>query len=46
MDGRIGFGLYQFCGNSGHVLVVVVWVVGVEWVGGLDQGLEVWGGVM
>ena len=26
-DERIGFGLYQSCGNRGSVLVSVVWVV-------------------
>ena len=26
MDERIGFGLYQSCGDRGSVLVAVVWV--------------------
>ena len=33
---RIGFGLYQSCGNRGSVGRVSVG----EWVGGVDQGLE------
>ena len=55
MDERFGFGLYQSCGNKGsfgRVSVFGLWwcggvggVVGA-WVGGLDQGLEEWGGVM
>ena len=40
MDKRIWFGLYQACGNKGSVGHMSVLV------GGLDQGLEVWGGVM
>ena len=50
MDERIGFGLYL---GTGEVLDVClsfgcgdVGGVGGEWVAGLDQGLEVWGGVM
>ena len=47
MDERIGF--YQSCGNRG-VLDVFLCLgcgdVGGEWVGRLDQGLEMWGGVM
>ena len=48
MDERIGFGLYQSCGNRGVLNVCVfgcggVGGVGGEWVGGLDQGLEGWG---
>ena len=40
----IGFGLYQSCGNWGSVgRVFWLWW---WWVGGLDQGLEGWGGVM
>ena len=50
MDERIGFGLYQSCGNRGSVGRVFgcgdVGGVGGEWVGSLDQGLEGWGGVM
>ena len=52
MDERIGFGLYQSCGNRGSVDVCLcfgcsgVGGVGGAWVGGLDQGMEVWGGVM
>ena len=49
MDERIGFGLY----HTGGVLDVClcfgcggVGGVGGEWVGGLDQGRERWGGVM
>ena len=43
MDERIGFGLYQSCGNRGSG--GVGGVCG-EWLGGLDQGLEGWGGVI
>ena len=49
MDERIGFGLYQSCGNSGSVylcLCLYCGGVGGKWVGGLDQGLEGWGGSM
>ena len=52
MDERIGFGLYQSCGDRGSVgHVSLFWLrwcggVGGEWVGGLDQGRERWGGVM
>ena len=54
MDERIGFGLYQSCGDRGSVgHVFGFWLrwcgvggVGGEWVGGLDQGRERWGGVM
>ena len=51
MDERIGFGLYQSCGDMGSVgHVSVFWLqwcgVGGEWVGGLDQGRERVGGVM
>ena len=47
MDKRIGFGLYQSCGNRGSVGRVFgfrwcMWGVGSD----LDQGLEGWGGVM
>ena len=43
MDDRIGFELYQSCGNRGvlDVCLCFGWGgVGGEWVGGLDQGLE------
>ena len=49
---RIGFGVYQSCGNRGSVgRVSVFWL---RWCGwrmwgmgrGLDQGMEEWGGVM
>ena len=43
MSEKIGFGLYQSCGNRGSV-GIVFWLCG--WVGGLDQGLEGWGGVL
>ena len=50
MDERIEFVLYQSCGSRGSVgRVSVFWlrwcgvVVGGEWVGVLDQGLEGWG---
>ena len=46
MDDRIGFELYQSCGrrgSDGGVSVGLRWCG--EWVGGLDQGLEGWGGV-
>ena len=52
MDERIGFGLYQSCGNRGSVeRVSVFWLRWCGWcrwgVGrGLDQGQEGWGGVM
>ena len=53
MDERIGFGLYQSCGDRGSVLDMClcfgcggVGDVGGEWVGGLDKGRERWGGVM
>ena len=47
VDERIGFGLYQSCGNRGSVgRVSVFWLRWCWWVGGLDQGLEGWGGVM
>ena len=52
MDERIGFGLYQSCGDRGVLDVCLcfgcggVGGVGGEWVGGLDQGRERWGGVM
>ena len=43
---RIGFGLYQSCGNrgSGGRVSMCFGCGGVEWVGGLDQGLEERGG--
>ena len=52
MDERIGFGLYQSCGIGGVLDVCLcfscagVGGVGGQWVGGLDQGRELWGGVM
>ena len=52
MDERIGPGLYQSCENRGSVRRVSVFGcggvdgVGGEWVGGFDQGLEGWDGVM
>ena len=52
MDEIIEFGLYQSCGDRGSVgHGFVFWLrwcggVGGEWVGGLDQGRERWGGVM
>ena len=50
VDERIGFGLYQPCGDRGSVGHVLCFgcggVGGGEWVGGLDQGRERWGGVM
>ena len=49
----LSLGFTQSCGNRGSVgtcvcvLVAVVWGgVGWEWVEGLDQNLERWGGVM
>ena len=50
MDERIRFGLYQSCGDRGVLDVCLCFgcggVDGVEWVGGVDQGRERWGGVM
>ena len=50
MNERIEFGLYQSCGNRGSVGRVSVfwlrWCGWCRWVGGLDQCLEGWGGVM
>ena len=52
MDERIRFRLYQSCWNRGSVDVSLCFgcggVGGVcwEWVGGLVQSLEGWGGVM
>ena len=41
MDKRIGFGLYQSCGDRGSDgCVSVLGLQWCEWVGGLDQGLE------
>ena len=48
MHERIVFGLYQSCGNRGIVgryLCLGCGGVGGECIGGLDQGLEGWGGV-
>ena len=47
VDERIGFGLYQSCGNMGSVGRVCFGCGGVggaggEWVGGVDHGLEGW----
>ena len=52
LDERIGFGIYESCGNRESVERVSVY--GLRWCGwrswgagrGLDQGLEEWGGVM
>ena len=52
MNERIWFGLHQSCGNRGVLDMCLcfgcggVGGVGGEWVGGLDQGRERWGGVM
>ena len=49
VDERIGFGLYQSCGDRGVLDMCLCFVcsgVGGEWVGGLDQDRERWGGVM
>ena len=50
MDERIGFGLYQSCGDRGSVGHVSVfwlrWCGRCRWVGCLDKGRERWGGVM
>ena len=46
MDERIGFGLYQSCGAGGVLDMCLCFGCGGEWVGGLDQGREWWGGVM
>ena len=50
MDERIGFGLHHSCGNRGSVGRCLCFgyggVAGGDWVGGLDQCLEGWGGVM
>ena len=52
MDERIGFGLYQSCGDRESVGMCLcfgcdgVGGVGGEWVGGLDQCRERWGGIM
>ena len=50
LDERIGFGLYQSCGTKGSVGRVSVsglqWCGWWRWVGGLDQCLKGWGGVM
>ena len=48
----LGLGFYQSCGNRGSVGVCLCFgcggVVSVcgEWIGGLEQGLEGWDGVM
>ena len=49
MDERDGVVLYQSYGNRGMLDVCLCLgcsSVGGEWVGGLEQGLEEWGGVM
>ena len=53
MDERIGFGLNNPVGTGGvlDMCLCFGWVrglggVGGEWVRGLDQGRERWGGVM
>ena len=52
MDERIGFGFYQSCGTVRVLDMCLCFgcggVGGVcgEWVGGMDQGRERWGGVM
>ena len=50
VDERIGFGLYQSCGDRGSVGHVSVfwlrWCGWCRWVVGLDKGRERWGGVM
>ena len=45
VDERIGFGLYQSCGDRGSV-GLVFWLRWCRWVVGLDQCRERWGGVM
>ena len=47
VDERIGYGLYQSCGNRGSVgRVSVFWLQWCGWGVGLNQDLEGWGGVM
>ena len=50
MDERIEFGLYQSGGNRWSVGRMSVfwlrWCGGGDWIVGLDQGREGWGGVM
>ena len=52
MDERFGLGFTNPVGTEGVLSVCLclscgsVGGVGGEWVGGLDQGLEGWGGVM
>ena len=52
MDERIWFGLYQSCVARGVLDVCLCFGCGGvgdvdgEWVGGLDQGLDGWCGVM
>ena len=48
---RIGFGLYQYCGDRGVLDMCLTLCFGCggvcgEWVGGLDQGRKRWGWVM
>ena len=43
VDEKIGFGLYQSCGNRGSVgRVSVFWLRWYRWGVGIDQGLEGW----
>ena len=49
VDERIGFGLYQSCGNKGSVSSVSVFLL--QWCRwglsrGLNKGLQGWGGLM
>ena len=47
VDERIGFGLYQSCGNRGTVgRVFGLWWCRLGVGRGLNQGLEGWAGVM
>ena len=50
MDEKIGFGLYQTCRNVLDTCLCFcyggVGGVGEEWIGGLDQDMEGWDGVM
>ena len=43
---ELGLGFTNPVGTGGVLDIVCVLVVGGEWVGGLDQGRERWGGVM
>ena len=44
VDKTIRFGLYQSCGEQGECWTCVC--VAVVWVGGLNQGMDGWGGIM